>query len=160
MKIRIVKEHDIAQLTALEAACFPLAEAASYDILHMRIQSFPASFLVMENEHGIIGMINGCVSDHMVIHDDMYTDSEAHKENGIYQTVLGLDVHPGYQHLGYGGMLMKAFQDLARNAGREGVILTCKKEKIGFYEQFGFHRLGRSASQHGGAIWYDMLCVF
>ena len=37
------------------------------------------------------------------------------------------------------------------------VILTCKQEKIPYYQKFGFQNRGVSASEHGGAVWYDMV---
>ena len=48
----------------------------------------------------------------------------------------------------------------AKSAGMKGVILTCKKEKIGFYESMGYVCQGLSDSEHGGAEWYDMLLTF
>ena len=36
----------------------------------------------------------------------------------------------------------------------------CKQALIHYYEKFGYRLLGLSASQHGGAVWYDMLLEF
>jgi hypothetical protein len=46
---------------------------------------------------------------------------------------------------------------LCRNGAQVGIILTCKQEKIGFYESMGFVLRGVSDSSHGGAQWYDMV---
>ena len=70
--------------------------------------------------------------------------------------VFGLDVVPGYQHKGYASMLMRHLIDRAKQEKRSGVVLTCKKALIGFYEQFGFVCEGVSGSQHGGVCWYEM----
>ena len=43
------------------------------------------------------------------------------------------------------------------NASMERVILTCKQEKLAYYEKFGFENHGVSNSSHGGAVWYDMV---
>lgn len=156
MKIRQVTDKDLELVTALEAACFPVAEAASKASLHQRIQTFPSSFLVMEEEGIIIGMINGCVTNQKTITDNLYEDAATHDPKGAYQSVFGLDVHPNHQHKGYAIQLMNALIDLARKEGRNGMILTCKEELIGFYEQFGYRNKGISASVHGGVTWYDM----
>ena len=40
------------------------------------------------------------------------------------------------------------------------IILACKEEKLDWYSRFGFEKMGPSASEHGGAVWYDMeLCL-
>ena len=55
---------------------------------------------------------------------------------------------------------MEALVDRAKSDGQMGVILTCKQEKIGFYESMGYVCHGQSASEHGGAVWYDMRLTF
>ena len=57
-------------------------------------------------------------------------------------------------------LLMRAFIEKARAEGRRGLILTCKERLIHYYEQFGFVNMGVSASEHGGAVWYDMTLEF
>ena len=41
-----------------------------------------------------------------------------------------------------------------------GLVLTCKKELVEFYEQFGYVNEGLSKSVHGGVSWYDMRLIF
>ena len=105
-------------------------------------------------------MINGCVSNQHMICDAMYEDESLHDPYGAYQTVFGLDVHPAHQHQGYAGELMQALIETAKKERRKGMVLTCKKHLVGFYEQFGYRNMGVSASVHGGAEWYDMLLCF
>ncbi|MDD4297169.1 MAG: GNAT family N-acetyltransferase, partial [Ruminiclostridium sp.] len=45
-------------------------------------------------------------------------------------------------------------------ANRKGLILTCKEHMIDYYSKFGFKNKGISNSQHGGAVWYDMILEF
>lgn len=160
MQIRQVREADLQAVTDLEACCFSVAEAAGIATMCMRIKTFPSSFLVMAAENRIIAMINGCVCNQICICDDLYDDASKHKEDGDYQAVFGLDVHPDYQHNGYAIALMNAFIQVAKEQHRKGMILTCKKERIGFYEQFGYENMGISDSTHGGVVWYDMLLMF
>ena len=72
----------------------------------------------------------------------------------------GLNTLPDYRRQGVAAALMNALLDAARAEGRRGAALTCKQALIHYYEKFGYRLLGLSASQHGGAVWYDMLLEF
>lgn len=158
--IREVTPQDLSAAASLEALCFPKEEAADESSLKQRIQTFPNSFLLLEVEENIIGMINGCITNQKTITDDLYADAQKHDPHGDYQSVFGLDVHPDYQHQGYAKLLMHAFIKKAKTEGRKGLILTCKKHLIGFYESFGYRNMGISDSTHGNAVWYDMILEF
>lgn len=160
IEIRSVTPDDLDAVTAVEAACFPAAEAASYESLRQRIATFPESFFVAVCEGSIIGFINGCVTNERTIRDEMFEDSSLHIPDGVYQSIFGLDVLPPYRCRGIAAGLMNRFIDDARNKGRKGLILTCKEHLIHYYEKFGYRNLGVSASVHGGAVWYDMLLEF
>lgn len=47
MKIRTATLQDLAAVTALEAACFPAAEAAPEAAFRARLETYPESFWVM-----------------------------------------------------------------------------------------------------------------
>ena len=159
--IRNVKAEDLDQVTEVEALCFPAAEAATEESFRKRIDTFPESFLVAENESGkIIGFINGCVTDERTIRDEMFEDSGLHRADGMYQSIFGLDVIPEYRRQGVAADLMNHLIQTAKARGKKGLILTCKDRLIHYYEKFGYRNLGLSASVHGGAVWYDMLLEF
>lgn len=158
--IRKVKPEDLDAVTRVEAVCFPEAEAAPRESFRQRISTFPDSFFVAEKDGEIIGFINGCATDSRVIFDEMFADASHHREDGIYQSIFGLDVIPEYQHQGLASRLMKHLIEDAREKGRKGLTLTCKDRLIGFYERFGYKNLGLSQSVHGGAVWYDMILEF
>ena len=159
--IRNVKAEDLDQVTEVEALCFPAAEAATEEPFRKRIETFPESFLVAENESGkIIGFINGCVTDERTIRDEMFEDSGLHRADGMYQSVFGLDVIPEYRRQGVAADLMNHLIQTAKARGKKGMILTCKDRLIHYYEKFGYRSLGISGSVHGGAVWYDMLLEF
>ena len=145
IKIRTVKPEDLDLVTAVEAECFPAAEAAGRADFERRIKTFPESFLIAEKVGRIIGFINGCVTD---------------RENGAYQSVFGLDVIPGERNQGVAELLMRALMERARAAGRKGMILTCKDRLIHYYEKFGYVNYGVSGSVHGNVVWYDMRLEF
>ena len=158
--IRRVKPEDLDRVTAVEAECFPEAEAAGRDDFRTRIEAFPDSFLVAEKDGQMVGFINGCVTDERTIRDEMYEDSSLHRPDGRYQSVFGLDVIPQERRKGIAELLMRTLIEDARKRGRAGMILTCKDRLIHYYEKFGYVNQGLSESVHGNAVWYDMLLEF
>ena len=72
----------------------------------------------------------------------------------------GVATLPEHQHRGYASLLMERVIADSRAQGRRGCVLTCKDRLVGFYERFGYVNLGVSASEHGGAVWYDMRLEF
>ena len=156
-EIMRAEKTDVDELAAVEAICFPAAEAATRESFAARLDAFGEWFFVAKDEDGkIIGLINGMATDEASIADEMFEDASLHKPNGRVQTVFGLDVLPGWRHNGVASALMGAFVDAARQAGRQKVTLTCKQRLIGMYEHFGFRMMGRARSEHGGAEWFDM----
>lgn len=154
--IRGVKKEDLDRVAAIEAECFPEAEAASKDSIEKRIATFPESFFVAEKNGKIIGFINGCATNSPVIYDALYHDASHHIPDGESLTVFGLDVLPEYQRQGIAAKLMNYYIETARNDGRKRVILTCKDRLVHYYEYFGYVSSGISESTHGGAQWFNM----
>ena len=160
LQFRHATLSDLEAITALEAVCFPEAEACQKESFQKRLQIFQNHFILLEKDNQIIGMINGMVTDQRTITDDLYEKAEKHNPDGKYQSIFGLEVHPDYQHYGYAKQLMDAMIKQAKHENRSGCILTCKAHLISFYEQFGYENLGVSASTHGNACWYDMFLNF
>lgn len=152
---------DLDAVAAIEAICFPEAEAAGRESFEARIASFPECFFVAEAPDGsLIGFINGCATNERTIRDEMFEDSSLHNPGGSYQSIFGLDVLPDFQRQGIAAALMNHMIEDARKKGRRGLILTCKDRLLHYYARFGYKNLGVSASVHGGAVWYDMLLEF
>lgn len=158
--IRSAQADDVIKIAEIEDKCFPPAEAASLKSFLERFMAFPECFLVAEVEGKVVGHINGCVTDCPSLPDALYHNTSLHQPEGLWQTVFGLAVLPEYQHKGIARALMRQFQKMAKERGKEGVVLTCKEAKIGFYESLGFQCEGVSESSHGGATWNDMILKF
>ena len=158
--IRTAVSEDLDQVTAIEAVCFPKAEAAERASFAHRLATFPDSFFVAVHDGKIIGFVNGCVTNEKTIRDEMYEDSSLHDPKGAYQSIFGLDVLPEYQRQGIAAKLMEQMIRDAKERGRKGLILTCKDRLIHYYEKFGYKNKGVSQSVHGGVVWYDMLLEF
>lgn len=160
IEIRTVTSDDLDAVAAVEAVCFPAAEAAGKETLEKRIAAFPESFFVAEAQGNVIGFINGAVTDETTIRDEMFEDVSLHTPDGCYQSIFGLDVIPEYQHHKIASRLMRCLIEETKKRGKKGLILTCKERLIGFYETFGYRSMGVSASVHGNAVWYDMILEF
>ena len=154
--IRNVTPADLDAVAAVEAACFPPAEAASREAFAYRIAVFPERFFVAETEDRIIGIINGCASNLPLIEDALF-EPQGHEPDGMNQMIFGLAVLPEFQRQGIAAALMQRLIDFAKQSGMKQVILTCKEQKIAYYSKFGFENRGISGSVHGGSVWYDMI---
>ena len=159
MKVRNAVISDLEAIYNIEKQCFPFWEAASKEQLEERLKYFSDCFWVLDTEDGIIGFINGMATDIPDLDDTMYENAALHNKNGTWQMIFGLEVLPEYQHSGYASMLMKHLLQNAKNIGRSGVVLTCKKELLEFYQKFGFRNEVISQSVHGGVVWYQMRLV-
>mgnify|MGYP002237326843 CR=1 FL=1 len=95
-------------VTAIEAACFPAAEAATEESFRQRLAAFTHSFLIAEKDGKPIGFINGCVTDKDELTDDLYESTALHDDDAPNVMVFGLDVIPQEQHQGFAAALMKA----------------------------------------------------
>lgn len=160
MRIIKAKKEHLEKIIEIESICFPPLEAASKQQFEERYKVFHNHFIVAIVDEEVIGFMNGAVTDQPILPDELYHDAYLHNEAGDYQTVFGIAVLPEYQHQGVAGEMMRYFIELAKLEKRKGIVLTCKDRLVGFYEKFGYQRLGVSDSCHGGAKWNDMLLLF
>ena len=160
MHIRTATIEDLDAVTAVEAACFPAAEAATRDEFAARLAVYPNHFWLLEEDGRLVSFINGLVSDEPTIRDEMFADAAFHNEQGAWQMVFGVNTLPEYRRRGLAGEVMKRVIADARAQGRKGCVLTCKDRLVHYYATFGYCSEGVSASTHGGAVWYDMRLTF
>lgn len=154
--IRTATKNDLDYVTAIEATCFPAAEAAKRDIIKERLQAYSKGFFIGEVDGEIVGFINGGAFDAETIKDEFFEDMNLHKDTNPALVIFGLDVHPEHQKKGYAAELMNHFIEFAKIDGKDRVLLTCKEHLIHYYGKFGYINHGVSESIHGGAKWYDM----
>lgn len=160
MKIRNADIRDLDKITAIEAICFPEAEAATKESFAKRLSAYPNHFWLLEENDEIISMINGMVTDAEFLKDEMYKIAELHSEGGAWQMIFGVATIPEYRRRGCADRLMRFVIDEAKKQGRKGLVLTCKGKLIHYYERFGFENEGVAESIHGGAVWYHMRLRF
>ncbi|MDL2294120.1 GNAT family N-acetyltransferase [Ruminococcaceae bacterium OttesenSCG-928-D13] len=161
MKIRTAKLSDLPAMAAVEAACFPPAEAATEASLKARLSVYPEHFWLLEDEDGtLVSFVNGMVSDEPTIRDEMFENANLHDESGAWQAIFGVGTAPEYRRRGLAAKVMEHAIAEAKRQGRKGCVLTCKAHLVHYYEKFGYVNAGLSASTHGGAVWYDMRLTF
>lgn len=160
MTIRYAVLEDLDSISAVEKECFPTAEAASKESFQKRLSVYPNHFWLLEENDRLISFINGMVTDEAILRDEMYEDANLHKEDGNWQMIFGVNTIPNYRKQGYAAKLMNFVIADAKKQKRKGLVLTCKKELIHYYQKFGFQNEGISKSVHGGVVWYDMRLSF
>ena len=161
MIIRTATMADLEDIAAVEAECFPAAEAATKEEFEGRIRHYGDHFWLMYDGDKLIAFVDGFVTDKADLTDDMYEDASMHDENGAWQMIFGVNTIPEYRKHGYAGELIKRAIADARAQGRKGLVLTCKDKLVNYYAGFGFEDEGVSdKSIHGGVVWHQMRLKF
>ena len=161
MRIRTAVPSDLAAVTAVEAACFPAAEAATEADFAARLAVYPNHFWLLEDDSGaLVSFVNGLVTDEPHLRDEMYADAGFHKEAGAWQMIFGVNTLPEYRRRGLAEQVLRQVIADARNQGRKGCVLTCKEKLLHYYGKLGFVNEGISQSTHGGVVWYEMRLTF
>ncbi len=161
MNIRNGRISDVDELTAIEAECFPAAEAAERKSFEERLNYYADHFWILEDDNGkIISFVNGMVTDEEHLTDEMYENASMHDENGAWQMIFGVNTLPKYRKNGYAEAVLRNVISDAKEHGRKGLVLTCKEKLIHFYGKLGFVDEGVSDSEHGGVVWHEMRLTF
>lgn len=151
---------DLDAVSAVEAECFPSAEAATKESFRRRLEAYPNHFLLLFEENRLTAFIDGMATDKKDLSDDMYDKADMHQEDGAWQMIFGLNTIPARRKNGLAGKLVNAFIKEARKEGRCGLVLTCKDRLVHYYSRFGFVDEGISHSTHGGVVWHQMRLTF
>lgn len=160
MKIRHANANDLDAIAAVEAQCFPAAEAATRSSIQKRLAAFPQHFWLLEDGDTLVGFVNGMVTELPDLTDEMYENAEMHDPNGAWQMIFGVDTIPAYRRQGCAGRVLRQVIEDTRTAGRKGLVLTCKEHLVHYYAGFGFANEGVTGSTHGGVRWYQMRLRF
>ena len=160
MLIRTATIEDLDAVTAVEAECFPPAEAATRSDFKQRLAHYSNHFWLMFDEDKLIAFVDGMVTDMADLTDEMYEHAALHKEDGTWQMIFGVNTLPAYRKQGYAGELIREAIRTAKKQGRKGLVLTCKDALVPYYAKFGFQNEGISGSVHGNVVWNQMRLVF
>ncbi|MBR6089320.1 MAG: GNAT family N-acetyltransferase, partial [Anaerolineaceae bacterium] len=158
---RTAVPEDLDAVAAVEAACFPPAEAASREQLAERLKYYASHFLLLFVEGRLVSFVDGFVTDESDLTDEMYEKAEMHNENGRWQMIFGVNTVPACRGKGCAGMLIRRMVSDAKEQGRDGLVLTCKDALVPYYAKFGFVSEGHTSKfTHGGAVWNQMRLRF
>ena len=161
MEIRTATIKDLEAVAAVEAECFPTAEAATAEEFEERLKYYKNHFLLMFEGERLVAFIDGFVTNQPDLTDEMYAKAALHDENGAWQMIFGVNTLPAYRRNGYAGRLIERMVAEAREQGRRGLVLTCKDALVQYYAKFGFVDEGVSPnSTHGNAVWRQMRLTF
>ena len=160
MEIRTATFKDLDAVSAVEAACFPAAEAATPAEFAERLRHYGGHFWLMFDGEKLIGFVDGMVTDKADLSDDLYAQASLHDENGAWQMIFGVNTLPEYRRQGVAAALLERAIADAKAQGRKGLVLTCKDKLVHYYAKFGFVSEGVSESTHGGVVWYQMRLTF
>ncbi len=161
MLIRNATLDDLNAVAAVEAQCFPEAEAATAVEFEDRIRHYGNHFWLMFDGELLVSFVDGFVTDEPDLTDVMYEKADMHNEDGKWQMIFGVNTIPSYRHRGLAGQLIRRAVQDARAEGRRGLVLTCKERLVPYYAKFGFVSEGvTEKSSHGGVTWYQMRLTF
>ena len=160
MLIRTATMEDLEAVAAVEAECFPPAEAATKEAFAKRLEYYGNHFWLMYDGDKLISFVDGFVTDEADLTDEMYEKAELHNEHGAWQMIFGVNTIPSYRKKGCAGKLLKRAIADAKAQGRKGLVLTCKDRLVPYYAGFGFIHEGVSESVHGNAVWNQMRLTF
>ena len=160
MEIRNATLNDLSAIAAVEAECFPAAEAATAEEFAGRLAHYANHFWLLWEGEKLAAFVDGFCTDTPDLTDEMYADASLHDEHGAWQMIFGVNTVPACRRRGYAGQLLQRAIADARAQGRKGLVLTCKDKLVHYYAKFGFVNEGVSGSTHGGVVWYQMRLTF
>lgn len=160
MEIRNAALKDLPAIAAVEAECFPAAEAATAEEFAGRLEHYANHFWLLFEDGELAAFVDGFCTDTPDLTDEMYADAALHDEAGAWQMIFGVNTLPRCRRRGYAETLLRQAIADARAQGRKGLVLTCKDRLVHYYAKLGFVNEGVSGSIHGGVVWYQMRLTF
>lgn len=119
--------EDAAALAAVEAECFPKAEAATAEEIRERLSVYPNHFLLLYRDGKLVGFIDGMTTEEKDLQDEMYEDASLHNERR-WQMIFGLNTIPAFRRQGCAGRLIEAFKKQARDEGKRVSSLPARTD--------------------------------
>ena len=161
MPIRTATIRDLDAVAAIEAACFPPAEAATREEFAARLAHYANHFWLLFEDDRLAAFVDGFCTDTPDLTDEMYANAALHNEQGAWQMIFGVNTVPEFRRRGYAERLLRRAIEDARTQGRRGLVLTCKDRLVPYYAKLGLQNEGVTpSSTHGGVTWNQMRLIF
>lgn len=145
MIIRRVTMDDLEEVVNLESAAFKMTKEQTRNDMIGRIENYPDTFLVAQEDGKVIGHIFGPAFNKRYIEDELYFNNHPNQKDDRYQMILSLAVLPAYRKQGIATKLIEALAQEARKQNLQAISLTCLPKLIKFYEKRGFHNEGKTS---------------
>ena len=84
LMIRNATMEDLAAVTAVEAECFPAAEAATEAEFRQRLRDYGNHFWLLFEDGKLVSFVDGMVTDQEDLTDEMYERADLHQETGAW----------------------------------------------------------------------------
>ena len=101
MEIRKGTLKDLEAIAAVEAACFPAAEAATAEEFAGRLQQYGDHFWLLWEGERLLAFVDGFCTDWPDLTDEMYADASLHRENGAWQMIFGVNTIPACRRIAW-----------------------------------------------------------
>ena len=121
--IRTAVEQDLDAIAAVEAECFPAAEAATRAEFAERLRYYGNHFWLLWEDETLAAFVDGMVTDAADLTDAMYADASLHNENGAWQMIFGVNTLPEYRRRGLAGKTAGKKGPCAHLQGQTGALL-------------------------------------
>ena len=144
MIIRTVTMDDLNEVVELESDAFKMTKKQTEQDMIGRIENYPDTFLVAQEDGKVIGHIFGPAFNKRYIEDELYFENHPNQKDDRYQMVLSLAVLPEYRKQGVATKLIEAIAQEGRKQNRQAISLTCLPKLIKFYEKRGFYNEGET----------------
>ena len=130
-EIRTATSSDLDCVAAVEAECFPAAEAASKEEFAERIAAYGNHFWLLFENGKLVSFVDGMVTDTPDLADEMYENAALHDENGAWQMIFGVNTIPECRKKGYAGQLIRCAIEQAKTAPLLWGLWLCQRGRFG-----------------------------
>ncbi|VVE32345.1 GNAT family acetyltransferase [Pandoraea commovens] len=157
LQLRNARPADVDRCYEIEISAYEGDEAATREKIATRIDQYPEGFLVLTRDDRIVGFINSGCAHEVVMSDEAFKELVGHDAAAPNVVIMSVVLAPDEQGKGYARMLMTAFVERMRAAGKATIHLMCKERHVPLYERFGYTYVKPSPSDHGGMAWHEMV---
>jgi ribosomal protein S18 acetylase RimI-like enzyme len=157
LTVRQPLADDAKRCHTIEIAAYSGDEAASQAKILKRIVDYPQGFIILQNQHEIVGFINSGACHQVQLADEDFKDLIGHDPNGAHSVIMSVVVAPAYQGKGYARILLEAFISKMQALNKTHIHLICQTSLLDMYAKFGFVYQCPSTSDHGGLRWHEMV---
>lgn len=140
MKIRTATINDLNAIAAVEAECFPAAEAATKEEFAERIKFYGDHFWLMFDADKLISFVDGFVTDQPDLTDEMYENASMHNEKGAWQMIFGVNTLPAYRQHGYAGELIRKSHFRRQSPASKRTCINLQRQADPLLCLLWFHR--------------------